>query len=39
MLHELLNAADRGVKVRLLIDDQNGTALDETFKKLTAHPN
>ncbi|WP_436905303.1 phospholipase D family protein [Acinetobacter johnsonii] len=39
MLHELLNAADRGVKVRLLIDDQNGTALDETFKKLAAHPN
>ena len=39
MLHELLNAADRGVKVRLLIDDQNGTALDETFKTLVAHPN
>lgn len=39
MLHELLNAADRGVKVRLLIDDQNGTALDETLKKLSAHPN
>ncbi len=30
MLQELLHAADRGVKVRLLIDDQNGTKLDPT---------
>lgn len=39
MLQELLKAADRGVKVRLLIDDQNGTQLDDTLKVLALHPN
>lgn len=39
VLAELLKAADRGVKIRLLIDDQNGTQLDETLKQLSAHPN
>lgn len=39
MLHELLNAADRGVKIRLMIDDQNGTQLDASLKALAAHPN
>lgn len=39
MLTELLKAADRGVKVRLMIDDQNGTKLDPVLKKLAAHPN
>lgn len=39
MLAELLKAADRGVKVRLLIDDQNGTQLDPTLKRLAQHPN
>lgn len=39
MLHELLNASDRGVKVRLLIDDQNGIKLDKTLKALAQHPN
>lgn len=39
ILAELLKAADRGVKVRLLIDDQNGTKLDATLKQLAAHPN
>lgn len=39
LLSELLKAADRGVKVRLLIDDQNGTQLDSTLKKLSQHPN
>ena len=39
MLHELLKAADRGVKVRLLIDDQNGTKLDSQLTALLAHPN
>jgi len=39
MLAELLKAADRGVKVRLLIDDQNGTQLDFTLKQLAKHPN
>ncbi|ENX41503.1 phospholipase D family protein [Acinetobacter sp. NIPH 2100] len=39
MLNELLKAADRGVKVRLLIDDQNGVQLDKTLKALSQHPN
>ena len=39
MLHALLNAADRGVSIRILIDDQNGTALDETLQALAVHPN
>lgn len=39
MLQELLKAADRGVKVRLLIDDQNGTQLDDTLVALAQHPN
>lgn len=39
MLHELLKAADRGVKVRLLIDDQNGTKIDNQLKALSTHPN
>lgn len=39
LLAELLKAADRGVKVRLLIDDQNGTKLDETLIQLAQHPN
>ena len=39
LLSELLKAADRGVKVRLLIDDQNGTKLDESLRQLSEHPN
>ncbi len=39
MLAELLKAADRGVKVRLLLDDQNGTALDPALKALVQYPN
>lgn len=39
MLAELLKAADRGVKIRLLIDDQNGSQLDATLKQLAQHPN
>ena len=39
MLMQLLKAADRGVKVRLIIDDQNGTQLDPTLLALSAHPN
>lgn len=39
MLSELLKAADRGVKVRLMIDDQNGTKLDDALKTLAQHPN
>ena len=39
LLCELLKAADRGVKVHLLIDDQNGIKLDPTIKQLAHHPN
>ena len=39
MLSELLKAADRGVKVRLIIDDQNGTKIDDQLSALIAHPN
>lgn len=39
MLYALLNAADRGVKVRILLDDQNGTQLDHVLKTLAQHPN
>ena len=37
LLSDLLQAADRGVHVRLLIDDQNGTQLDSTFQQLAQH--
>ena len=39
LLSELLIAADRGVLVRLLIDDQNGTELDSSLEQLIQHPN
>ncbi len=39
MLEELLAAADRGVKVRLLIDDQNGIKIDRQLSALITHPN
>ncbi|WP_228258824.1 phospholipase D family protein [Acinetobacter ihumii] len=39
MLKELLKAADRGVKIRLIIDDQNGNKLDPTLRALSQHPN
>lgn len=39
MLYELIKAADRGVKIRLVIDDQNGIKLDKTLKALAQHPN
>lgn len=39
MFNALLNAADRGVKIRLLIDDQNGVTLDHTLQALAQHPN
>ncbi|OTG87010.1 phospholipase [Acinetobacter sp. ANC 4558] len=38
LLADLLHAANRGVKIRLLIDDQNGTQLDSTLKQLILHP-
>jgi len=39
MLNELLNAADRGVRVRLLIDDNGLAGLDATLNALDSHPN
>ncbi|HGW4639612.1 TPA: phospholipase D-like domain-containing protein, partial [Acinetobacter baumannii] len=39
ILHELLKAADRGIKVRLLIDDQNGIKLDGILRSLLQHTN
>lgn len=40
MLFEALHAAaDRGVRVRLLLDDNNTSGLDTTLAALDAHPN
>ena len=33
------NAADRGVRVRILLDDANTSGLDDTIAALDAHPN
>src|SRR5262249_28035970 len=33
------NAAERGVRVRLLLDDANTAGLDDTLAALDAHPN
>lgn len=38
-VHELLAAADRGVKVRLLLDDMDLDGRDRTLATITAHPN
>jgi len=35
----LLDAADRGVKVRLLLDDMDARAKNDAFAALAAHPN
>lgn len=39
LFQALMDAADRGVKVRLLLDDNNTSGLDETLKVLDMHPN
>lgn len=39
MFKAVLDAADRGVRVRLLIDDNNTAGLDATLAALSAHPN
>jgi putative cardiolipin synthase len=36
---QLLNSADRGVKVRLLIDDMDARSRSEHFAALSTHPN
>lgn len=38
LIHHLLAAADRGVRVRLLLDDVNVQGFDRTFLALTQHP-
>lgn len=35
----VLDAAERGVKVRLLLDDNNTMGLDKTLSQLSCHPN
>ncbi|WP_233523459.1 phospholipase D family protein [Dyella solisilvae] len=39
MMQHLLAAADRGVRVRILIDDNNFTDTDHLFEGLNSHPN
>lgn len=39
LLDALRDAADRGVRVRLLLDDNNTSGLDETLAALDSHPN
>ncbi|WP_128253173.1 phospholipase D-like domain-containing protein [Falsirhodobacter deserti] len=39
LIEELMRAADRGVRVRLLLDDVNVQGFDRTFLALNQHPN
>ncbi|WP_277957175.1 phospholipase D family protein, partial [Candidatus Nitrotoga sp. HW29] len=39
LFEELYRAAERGVRVRLLLDDNNTVGLDTTLSALDAHPN
>ncbi|MCE7901933.1 MAG: phospholipase D family protein [Gammaproteobacteria bacterium PRO9] len=39
LFNELREAADRGVRVRLLLDDNNTPGLDPTLAALDSHPN
>jgi phosphatidylserine/phosphatidylglycerophosphate/cardiolipin synthase-like enzyme len=39
LVHELWQAAERGVRVRLLLDDNNTRGADEALAGLDAHPN
>ncbi len=39
LAHMLLDAADRGVKIRLLVDDMDARAKNMGFAALSAHPN
>ena len=38
-LEAILRAADRGVKVRLLIDDNNSASLQASYRAMVLHPN
>ena len=39
MLHDMLAAADRGVRVRLLLDDNPTIGLDDMWSAVNLHPN
>ncbi len=39
MFEALRSAADRGVRVRLLLDDNNASDIDDTLSALDSHPN
>ena len=39
LAHQLLESADRGVRVRLLVDDMDARAKNAHFAALAAHPN
>lgn len=39
LTHELVMAADRGVRVRVLLDDMDTSGKDETLARINAHPN
>ncbi|RWU26784.1 phospholipase [Pseudomonas alkylphenolica] len=39
LVHELLQAADRGVRIRILLDDTNSDDLEDKMGALNAHPN
>src|SRR4051812_44330069 len=39
LAHELWQAAERGVRVRVLLDDHNTRGMDEAIAALDAHPN
>ncbi|MEO3386399.1 phospholipase D family protein [Mesorhizobium sp. CAU 1741] len=39
LIHEVLRAADRGVRVRLLVDDINTRGKDRVYLTLDTHPN
>jgi len=39
LAHQLLDSADRGVRVRLLLDDMDARAKNAHFAALAAHPN
>ncbi|WP_178081869.1 phospholipase D family protein [Pseudomonas sp. FW300-N1A1] len=38
LVNELLKAADRGVRIRVLLDDTTSDGLDQTIATLAAHP-
>lgn len=39
LMRELLRTADRGVRVRVLLDDNNTAGMDPVLRMLDAHPN